>query len=169
VAEAGLRFDWAIDPPAVLVDGEDVSVEIRGMDVSAVVSVVAAQPAVRAVLVEQQRSIAAEHSRLVSEGRDQGSVVFPDASVRFYLDADVDVRARRRVAQLVAAGQAVDHDQVIEDILQRDRRDATRTDGPLMRPPGAVMMDTGDADAEAVVTRLESVVREQLPGVFDPA
>lgn len=167
VERSGLHFDWSADPPALLIGDEVVSSAIRGMDVSSVVSIVAAQPAVRAVLVEQQRRIAEAHPRLVSEGRDQGSVVFPDASVRFYLDAAVEVRAQRRVNQLVAAGQSVDHDQIIEDIRQRDRRDASRTDGPLMRPPGAVMVDTGDATADEVITRLETIARERLPGAFE--
>lgn len=160
---ARLHFDWAADPPRMMVGDDDVSGEIRSLRVSEVVSTVAAQPEVREVLVEQQRRIAAEHPRLVSEGRDQGSVVFPDASLRFYLDADEKVRAERRAQQLDSSGEPVDREQVIEDIRRRDERDATRRAGPLIRPEGAIDIDTGLRSADAVVALMESIARERLP------
>ena len=140
---ADLHFDWKADPPRLLLHDRDISRRVRDLDVSAVVSIVAAQSDLRRVLVQQQRRIAQRHPRLVSEGRDQGSVVFPNASVRFYLDADVQVRAKRRAAQLVASGKKVDHTRVEHDLQERDRLDASRTDGPLIRPTGAIDIDTG--------------------------
>ena len=99
-----LHFDWTTDPPALMIDERDVSHDIRAMEVSRHVSIVAAHPEVRTALVTQQRSISQRHPRLVTEGRDQGSVVFPDAPLRFFLQADVAVRAERRLDQLRAAG-----------------------------------------------------------------
>jgi cytidylate kinase len=163
VGSAGMRFDWSATPPALCLRDCDVSARIRDMDVSAIVSTVAAQPEVRRVLVREQRRLASEHPRLVSEGRDQGSVVFPDAPVRFYLDAAVETRAQRRVKQLQDAGKMVDEDAVRRDIRERDRIDSTRDDSPLTRPDGSISVDTDDISAEAVIDRLESIVKERLP------
>jgi len=111
VCRAGMQFVWTTDPPRLHLAGRNVSRRIRDLDVSEIVSIVAAQPPVREVLVEQQRAIAAAHPRLVTEGRDQGSVVFPQAPVKFYLDAPAEVRAERRIRQLVKAGKSVDEEQ----------------------------------------------------------
>lgn len=160
---ANLRFDFRSDPPRLLLGGRDVSRRIRDLDVSEIVSVVAAQGELRRVLVELQREIAREHPRLVTEGRDQGSAVFPDASLRLYLDADVSVRAGRRVAQLREAGLAIDPQRVARDIIERDRLDSQRRDGPLVRPRGAIELDTSDLRADEVVERLEQIARQHLP------
>jgi cytidylate kinase len=163
VEQADMHFDWRADPPSLLLGDRVVGSRIREMDVSGIVSIVAAQPQVRSVLVQAQRRIAQQHPRLVSEGRDQGSVVFPDAPLRFFLTADADVRAQRRMAQRAATGKPVDRARVIRDIQERDHLDRTRPDGPLIRPRDAVDINTGDGDAEAVVSRMESVARERLP------
>jgi cytidylate kinase len=162
VRAAHMHFDWQSDPPRLMLDHREVSRRIRDMDVSEIVSIVAAQPELREVLVEHQRRIARRHPRLVSEGRDQGSVVFRDAPLRFYLDADVQVRASRRIAQLVAAGRPVDEGRIVHDIRERDRIDSTRSDGPLIRPEGAVTIDTGDRSVEQVVSLMEAIARERL-------
>lgn len=162
VAEAEMHFDWKSNPPRLLLGSRDVSQRIREMEVSQIVSIVAAQPEVRRVLVEQQRRIAGQHPRLVSEGRDQGSVVFPDAVIRFYIDANIEVRAQRREAQLAAAGKNIDRARIWRDIAERDRLDAARADGPLVCPPGATIIDTTDRTAEQVVDEMEAIVREQL-------
>jgi cytidylate kinase len=163
VAAAGLRFDWQADPPRLMLGDRDPGRRIRELDVSSIVSIVAGQPELRRILIEQQQRIAIEHPRLVTEGRDQGSVVFPDAGVRFYLDAQVEVRARRRAAQLVEAGMKADYDTIVRDIVERDRMDSTRSDGPLVRPHGAVEVDTGDRTADEVVDVLERITREHFP------
>jgi len=162
VAEADMHFDWTLSPPRLLVGQRDVNNRIRDLDVSAIVSIVAAQGELRRVLVQQQRKIAQLHPRLVSEGRDQGSVVFPDASLRFYLHADVNVRATRRVAQLAAAGKAVDEQRIVRDIQERDRMDASRPDGPLVRPEGAIDIDTSNRTVLQVVDEMESIARQRL-------
>ncbi len=162
VGEAHLYFVWSKSPPALMLGDRDISQRIREMDVSQVVSIVAAQPKVREVLVEQQRRIAKQHSRLVTEGRDQGSVVFPDAAVRFYIDARPEVRASRREAQLAAAGKTVDRERVWRDITERDRLDAERADGPLTRPEGSIVIDTTDCTIAEVVADMEAIVRDRL-------
>jgi cytidylate kinase len=161
--QVGLAFDWTADPPRLLMGQRDVSRRIRDMDVSSIVSIVAAQSEVRAELVREQRRLGDDHPRLVTEGRDQGSVVFPDAPLRFFLVADAAVRARRRIAQLAELGTHVEEAQVISDIRERDRIDSTRADGPLKRPDGAIEIDTSDLSIEQVVGRLESIARQQLP------
>jgi cytidylate kinase len=169
VARADLHFDWRADPPRVMVGEQDVSERIRELDVADIVSIVAAQAPVRLVLVEQQRRIAESHPRLVTEGRDQGSVVFPDAGARFYLDADVDVRAERRRAQLADAGKPVDRERIVQGIKDRDRIDSTRSDGPLIKPEGAIEVDTSDLTAEQVVDELERISRERFPNARFPS
>lgn len=162
VDKAHMHFDWSLSPPALMLGDRNISQRVREMDVSQIVSIFAAQPEVRRVLVTQQRRIAGQHPRLVTEGRDQGSVVFPEAPIRFYIDANLEVRAQRREAQLAAAGKSVDRQRVWRDITERDRLDAQRADGPLIRPKGAITIDTTDRTAEQVVDEMESIVRERL-------
>ncbi len=149
--EATLRFEWTLSPPPLFLDGDDVSSAIRTMEVSSQVSEVARQGIIRDVLVRQQRRIASEHPQLVTEGRDQGSVVFPDALIHFYLHADPAVRARRRVDQLAGQGTMVKLEEIIADIERRDRIDSTRSVGPLVRPDGAVDIDSSSMSIEEVV------------------
>ena len=153
-----LDFDWSETPPQLLLDGVRVGDRIRREDVDRRVSVIAGNPGVRAVLVETQRRIAASHRRLVTEGRDQGSVVFPDADFRFYLDASPEVRAERRVRQSRDAGLDVDFEEVLASIRDRDHLDRTRSDGPLRVPDGAVRIDTSDLGLEEVVESIAATV-----------
>jgi len=163
IAEEGLSFDWSSRPPRMLLGGRDLTERIRDADVNVVVSVVARQAALRAALVEAQRVIGRAHPRLVTEGRDQGSVVFPDAQVRLYLDAHPEVRARRRVEQMRSQGRPSDYEAVLRAIQQRDHLDETRTDGPLVCPQGAVRVDTSGLSLDQVVGELERIVRASVP------
>ena len=160
-----LTFDWAHDPPRLNAGGVDVTDRLRDGDVTESVSDVAAISGVRHVLVEQQRRIGKEHPRLVTEGRDQGSVVFPSAQVKFYLDASATVRAKRRADQVRAAGKPVDLEQIRQSILTRDRKDTERADAPLICPEDAVRIDTSGFTLEGVVELLEARVREMISGV----
>jgi cytidylate kinase len=138
-------------------DGEDVSSEIRGPGVTADVSRVAANPEVRRTLVSHQRRWVARHgARAVVEGRDIGSVVFPDATVKVFLDARPEVRARRRAGETGA-----DHATVLEDLGRRDRFDSSRTASPLTVPEGAVVVDTSDLGFDEVVARVVELVSAQ--------
>lgn len=163
IAEEGLAFDWSSRPPRMLLGGRDLTERIRDADVNVVVSVVARQAALRAALVEAQRVIGGAHPRLVTEGRDQGSVVFPDAQVRLYLDAHPEVRARRRVEQMRSQGRPADYEAVLRAIQQRDHLDETRADGPLVCPQGAVRVDTSGLSLDQVVGELERIVRASVP------
>lgn len=158
---AEITFDWSADPPRLRVDGADVTDRLRDADVSGQVSQVAAMAAVRDVLVRSQKQIGIDHPRLVTEGRDQGSVVFPGAQVKFYLDASPPVRARRRAEQIRRAGREADEQAIMQAILQRDERDSTRPDGPLICPPDAIRVDTSDMTLDQVVDHLESLVRQR--------
>lgn len=155
-------FDWSADPPRLHIDGCDVTDRLRDEDVTGQVSAVAALPAVRCVLVDQQRHIGEDHPRLVTEGRDQGSVVFPDAQVKFFLDAAPPVRARRRVEQLRQLGREADESDILQGILSRDHKDANRADGPLICPQDAQRIDTSAMTLEQVVDRLASIAGQQI-------
>ena len=159
IAEEGLAFDWSCRPPRLLLGGRDLTERIRDADVNTVVSIVACQAPLRAAMVRAQREIGRAHPRLVTEGRDQGSVVFPDAAVRFYLDAHPEVRARRRVEQMRAQGRPADYEAVLRAIQQRDRLDETRADGPLVCPSEAQRVDTSGLSLRQVVEELERRVR----------
>jgi cytidylate kinase len=154
-----IDFDWQCYPPAILLDKQPVEGEIRTGDVGRVVSIVAAIAPVRTAMVERQRAIADVHPRLVSEGRDQGSVVFPDAEVRFFLTADPEIRIQRRVRQLESRGRKVNVDAIRAEIEGRDTLDSTRAVGPLMCPVGAIEIDTSAVGLVGVVEQLEQAVR----------
>lgn len=158
VRDADLRFDWKKDPPDLLAWGRSVTHRLRDKDVTAIVSPIAGIAELRSHMVDKQRLFAAQHPRLVSEGRDQGSVVFPDATVKFYLDADPRVRAQRRMQQLLDAGQSADEAALLADIIARDHSDMSRTDGPLIRPADALVLDTSGMNFEQVVTSLRGTV-----------
>lgn len=162
VAAADLHFDWQQDPPVMLAWGRPIADRLRQPDVEAIVSAIAAIGPLRRHLVTKQRLIAAQHPRLVTEGRDQGSEVFPDAEVKFYLDAEAPVRARRRAEQLEAAGHDVSHRDMLQEILERDELDRTRADGPLVCPEDAHSVDTTAMTFEEVVATLERIVRERV-------
>jgi CMP/dCMP kinase len=137
----------------VLVDGRDVTAEIRTPAISELTSTLSALKPVRDKLTPMQRAMA-EAGGAVLEGRDTGSVVCPDAEVKFYLDADPEARARRRREELAARGVAVDLAAVRDEVARRDRQDTERALAPTVRPDGAVLIDSTDLDAEAVVQRL---------------
>ncbi len=135
----------------------DISSEIRSDEVTALVSTVSAHPRVRKRLVEMQRSWMADHGgRGVVEGRDIGSVVFPHATVKIYLDASPQVRAERRAAQ---TGEDVD--EVLTDLKRRDNHDSSRSVSPLKVPDGAVVVDTSDLTFDQVVDRLLDVIESK--------
>ncbi len=158
---ARLEFDFSKRPPAVILNGESVGHHLRGIDATRAASYVAVVPAIREMLVHQQRQIGRARKNLVTEGRDQGSVVFPDAELKFYLDASAAERARRRVAQLRARGEIVDYLEILNQIMARDHRDASRAVGPLAMPRDAILIDTTLMREEQVVDMIVSRVGPQ--------
>lgn len=168
VKDSTIEFNWGADPPRVQIDYldlSDVTERIRDADVTRAVSIVAGMPAVRSAMVKQQRAIRDDHPRLVTEGRDQGSVVFPDAQVIVYLDASPAERAERRARQLRESGRVenVEVEEVLADILGRDEMDRNRPDGPLVKPARGVVVDTTSMSRAEVIKNLERLVREALP------
>jgi cytidylate kinase len=145
-----LDLSGAPDQPHVWLDGEDVSGQIRTPELSELSSRLAAIPAVRRRLVQFQRTLR-ERGPLVGEGRDLGTVVFPDAEVKIYLDADALTRARRRTQELEQRGLPASLDQVLKEIERRDQRDRTRADSPLRPAGGAIIIESSGRDVEAVV------------------
>jgi len=156
---ARIDFDWAKHPPTVKLNGETVGHLLRGGEATRAASYVAVVPAIREMLVAQQQRIGRERQNLVTEGRDQGTVVFPAAEFKFYLDATPAERARRRVAQLRSRGEIVDYNEVLGGIVSRDTRDATRSVGPLAVPPDAQVIDTTRMTQQQVVDAMAERVR----------
>jgi cytidylate kinase len=137
----------------VYVDGHDVTAEIRTPEIGTMTSRLTTLPAVRDKITPVQRRVAAE-GRVVLEGRDTGTVVCPDAGVKFYLDASLDERARRRHAELARAGVSRTLEAVREEIAARDAQDQTRAVAPLLRAEDAIAIDTTALSIEQVVDRM---------------
>ncbi|HUV86571.1 MAG TPA: (d)CMP kinase [bacterium] len=148
--KADVRYTVNDGEPLVAVDGEDVTAELAGGDVAEAASAISALPEVRAALLPLQRRLA-EPSGAVVEGRDVGTVVFPDATYKFYLDASPAERARRRARDFAAAGKDVAAEEVERDLAARDGRDAARAAAPLRRADDAVYVDTTARTFEEVV------------------
>ncbi|MCY2931593.1 MAG: (d)CMP kinase [Planctomycetota bacterium] len=153
-----VQFVPAPEGLRVLLEGRDVSDAIRRRDVTENSRYVASPANVRAVLVDLQRRLGAELGSFVTEGRDQGSVVFPQADLKVYLDADPAQRALRRAAEMTARGEAADVQGVLADILKRDASDAGRQTGPLCRPADAVVVDTTGKSIDETLAALRAAV-----------
>ena len=141
--------------------GEDVSSQIRGDEVTGAVSAVSAVPAVRRQLVQLQRELAAGQDSVVVEGRDIGTVVLPEADLKFFLTASAETRARRRNNQNIASGLGDDYDAVLTDVQRRDYLDSTRAVSPLRAADDAIIVDTSDMTEDEVVAHLVKVVEER--------
>jgi cytidylate kinase len=154
-----IRFEH--DPLAnksiTTLNGRNVEKEIRGMEVSRYVTLVSPVPEVRAKLVRLQQAFGREKG-VVMDGRDIGTVVFPDAEVKLYMTARPDVRAQRRYHELKAKGVEVDHASVLENINRRDEDDTTRAADPLTKAPDAVEIDNSDMTAQQQFERALNVV-----------
>jgi len=147
------------DVQTALLAGEDVSIPIRGTEVTGAVSAVSAVPAVRERLVRQQRELAEGSGAVVVEGRDIGTVVLPDADVKIYLTASAQARAQRRNAQNVSGGGPDEYERVLADVQRRDHLDSTRAVSPLRPAEDAVEVDTSDMTQEQVVAHLLDLVQ----------
>ncbi len=152
-AATARRVDLDIGLDAVIVDGVDAIVEIRGPEVSRAVSVVAANPEVRKELVSRQREWANRHGGGVLEGRDIGTVVFPDAELKVYLTADPEERARRRAKEVTD----LDYETVAADIARRDAADTSRATDPLVEAADATVVDTTGLDIGQVVDHITTL------------
>ena len=156
--EMDLRFDWSKSPATVWVGGWNVSEAIRQPQVTAVTYISADNLGVREELVRRQRVIGASVPILVTEGRDQGTLVFPKAEFKFYIDAAPEERARRRVAQLAAKGIKADFAEELARSVKRDAQDRARAVGGLARPKDAIVIDTTPLTLEQVVEEMVRIV-----------
>lgn len=141
----------------VYVDGVDVTWDLRRREVDASVSPVSAHPAVRAALLAQQRRIAAG-GKVVMVGRDIGTVVWPQADLKIYLDASLEERARRRYRELLSRQQPADFEAVLADLRRRDQYDSQRATAPLQRAPDAIVVDSTTMDVEGVLAHVLSLL-----------
>lgn len=148
-----------VDDETVIVDGREVSAELRGPDVDRGVSLVARLPEVRSALVEQQREIARE-GRIVVVGRDIGTVVLPRADLKLFLVASASQRAKRRQLEMERRGKDSDYAQVMKDLVVRDEIDTGRAHAPLRPADDAVMLDTDDLDEDGVLGKVLELLGE---------
>jgi CMP/dCMP kinase len=155
------RIEFAAGATTVLLNGEDVSEAIREPAISDAASKVSALPGVRRAMVEAQRDMAAGSS-VVMEGRDIGTVVFPDATVKIFLDANPDVRAGRRAEELRQRGMDVGVETIAQEMADRDRRDRTRTEAPLVQAPDAIYVDTTGLTIEEVEDAVLKIIRSRV-------
>ncbi|WP_433929131.1 (d)CMP kinase [Sorangium cellulosum] len=147
----------------VLLDGEDVSSAIRAPEISLGASRVSAVPAVRKALLAMQRQAGAVGG-VVLEGRDIGTVVFPDAEVKFFLTAPAEIRAKRRYDELVARGMTVSFEATLADVLRRDRADSERAVAPLRKADDAILMDSGHRSPQEIIDEMATHVEVRARG-----
>ncbi len=161
LARLARTLDIRVNGDRILLDGQDVTEAVRTSEVTAVTRYAAGNPKVREHLVELQRTLAAA-ADVVTEGRDQGTVVFPHAECKIFLTASPEERARRRLRDLQAQGEPVTLEQVLAAQQRRDREDAGREVGPLVAAADAVHVCTDGMSLEQVVDRLEKTAREKM-------
>jgi CMP/dCMP kinase len=153
-----IRVELAGD--RVLLDGRDVTTAVRKFEITSAIHYAADNPAVRTQLVAWQRAAAA-NSNVVTEGRDQGTVVFPDAQCKIFLTADDEERARRRHADLLSRGEQIPFDEVLANQRLRDHRDRSRSVGALVKADDAIEVSTDGLSPDEVVVQLEKIVRSK--------
>ena len=150
-----------LQPGRIWLNGEEITEAIRTPEISDGASKVSAIPGVRRAMVEQQRAIG-ERISVVMEGRDIGTVVFPNADVKIYLDANPAERVRRRLAEVRAKGDAITEEELARQMRERDERDSTRGDSPLSQAPDAIYFDTSGLNLDEVEEGILKIVRERI-------
>jgi len=161
--DTAIDITYANSTQQTLLDGQDVSQEIRAAEVSRRVSDYAALEPIRTYLVKQQRQMANQRDFVV-DGRDAGSVVFPQAEVKFYLTASIEERARRRRAELLKLNPDMTQEQMIEEIRKRDHIDSTRKISPLIKPKDAIEIDNTEMDLETQIKKMQAMINRKAAG-----
>ncbi len=161
--DASLAFEEHHDTTRLIVNGEDVTERIRSAEMGMVASDISAIPSVRHWLSALQRSLG-ERGNTVLEGRDMGTVVFPDADVKLFLTASLEARGGRRAAELCARGEAVALSKIVEDLARRDRNDSSREIAPLRKADDAIEIDTSALTVAEVVDRVMQAVERRRGG-----
>ena len=145
----------------MLMNGMDVTDDIRTPDISQKASLVSAHAIVRDMLLDMQRSLARKHN-VIMDGRDIGTVVLPKATVKIFLTASAEIRAERRTKELLEKGQKANYQQVLKDIQLRDHQDSTRAVAPLKQAKDAVLLDTSELDIEGVVAEMKRIIGNKV-------
>ncbi len=153
-----LRFKTDENPPRLYLGHEDITLAIRTPEIDLLSSTVSAVPEVREAMTDQQRAMA-RRANIVAEGRDMGTVVFPDATIKFFLDAAPEIRAERRYRERLERGESVSKESVMEEILVRDRQDQSRSIAPLRPAKDAIVIDSSRLTADQV---LEEMLRHWM-------
>jgi cytidylate kinase len=160
-----LHMEFVRDPKTgqlnMYLNGRNIETEIRSPQVSGFVSLVAAVPQVRRYLVQQQREMGKEKA-VVMDGRDIGSVVFPEAEVKFFLTADPEVRAHRRWLEMKEKGITISPDEILENVQERDRIDSTREDSPLVQTKDAILIDVSHINREEQFEIMYQYIRDKI-------
>ena len=159
--QLAMAAEIELSPGRIRLNGEDVTDAIRTPEVSGGASKVAVIPGVRRALVAKQRAMG-ERSSVVMEGRDIGTVVFPDADVKIFLDADPRERVRRRLGDVRAGGEEIPESALAAQMKERDQRDSTRADGPLAQAPDAAYLDSTSLTVEEVEEAILKIVRSRV-------
>ncbi len=146
----------------MLMNGMDVTGEIRTQDISQKASLVSAHPVVREVLLDMQREVARKHN-VIMDGRDIGTVVLPKADVKIFLTAEPEVRAKRRCDELLAKGQQAQYEQILKEIQQRDYQDTHRPIAPLKMARDSIKLDTSNLDIPGVIDAMRKIVEQKIP------
>ena len=146
----------------MIMNGMDVTNDIRTQDISQKASLVSAHGVVRGVLLDMQRDVARMHN-VIMDGRDIGTVVLPKANVKIFLTASAEVRAQRRTDELTAKGQKANYNQILKEIQQRDYQDTHRELAPLKMAKDSIKVDTSELDIDGVVAAIQKIVKEKIP------
>lgn len=162
-----IDLEYAGDGLHIFMNGEEITQKIRTEDIGLMASRVSAIPVVREALLHLQRR-KGENGGIVAEGRDMGTVVFPDAEVKFFLEASENERAKRRYDELLVRGEKVDYGKVAEDMEKRDKQDRERSIAPLKAHPDAVWVDTTNLSAAEVVDHMLEIIRSYQVKRFAP-
>ena len=168
-ATADFELDCGPTHVRVILRAHDVSEQIRSMYVNEHTRYLAGSPGVRAILIEKQREIGRRLNSMVTEGRDQGSTAFPDADFKFFLTADIDKRAERRMHELAAEGEDVTIEQIKANMLERDRTDSQRKVAPLIKPNNAIEIDTSTLTIHQVIDPMIDHLRAAGVEISDDA
>lgn len=159
--ESCIQFQWIDNKYHILLNSEDVSDEIRSSDVASLVSPVSAIAGIRKILAERQRQMA-QDDNIVMEGRDIGTNVFPDADFKFYMDADIRVRAERRIKDYQAIGQKLSVAEIVRELEKRDKIDSSRSHSPLKKAEDAIIIDTTNLSFEEQVEEIVKIVQNKI-------
>jgi cytidylate kinase len=146
----------------MIMNGMDVTDDIRTQEISQKASLVSAHAIVRDMLLDMQRDVAKTHN-VIMDGRDIGTVVLPKANVKIFLTASAEVRAKRRTDELLAKGQKANYDQILKEIQQRDYQDTHREVAPLKMARDSIKLDTSELDIDGVIEAMKKIIGEKIP------